>query len=60
VGDFNRDGKSDVAITGPAGWGSVPIAFSSGDGNWSVTNESVGSFASWASTGAWVLLGRTQ
>src|SRR5687768_10202932 len=28
VGDFNADGKADVALTGAAGWGSVPVAFS--------------------------------
>lgn len=28
VGDFNTDGKADVALTGAAGWSSVPIAFS--------------------------------
>jgi hypothetical protein len=38
VGDFNGDGKDDVSITGPSGWGSVPVAFSNGDGSFNVTN----------------------
>ena len=44
-GDFNNDGKSDIALTGgknPDGspWWTIPVAFSNGDGTWNVTNTS--------------------
>jgi hypothetical protein len=50
VGDFNGDGKSDLALTGPAGWGSLPVAFSNGNGSFNVTNVGIANFASWAAT----------
>jgi len=45
-GDFNGDGRGDIALTGgfqSAGvpWGSVPVAFSNGDGTFNVTNAPV-------------------
>jgi hypothetical protein len=49
VGDYNRDGYSDIALTGAAGWGSIPVAFASGGGSFWVTNSNVPDFASWAS-----------
>jgi hypothetical protein len=49
-GDFNGDGKGDIALTGPSSWNSLPIAFSNGDGTFSVTNVAIGNFATWAST----------
>jgi hypothetical protein len=30
--DFNGDGRVDLALTGVAGWGCVPVAISVGDG----------------------------
>jgi hypothetical protein len=48
VGDFNGDGRDDIALTGPSGWASVPVAFSNGDGSFHVTNSYVGSFAAWS------------
>lgn len=48
AGDFNHDGRTDIALTGPSEWGSVPIAFSNGDGSFYVTNSGVGPFASWS------------
>jgi hypothetical protein len=49
AGDFDRDGKSDIALTGPAGWGSIPVAFSNGDGSWHITNNAVATFPGRAS-----------
>ncbi|MDP9360628.1 MAG: VCBS repeat-containing protein [Acidobacteriota bacterium] len=58
VGDFNGDGRTDVALTGPFGWGSIPVAFSNGNGTFTVTNQSVSGFATWAATaGAKPLVG---
>jgi hypothetical protein len=50
VGDFNGDGLADVALIGPSGWGSVPVAFSNGDGTFNVTNQPIANFATWAAT----------
>ena len=50
VGDFNGDGQSDVALTGPSGWGSMPVAFSNGNGTFSVSNQPIVNFAGWAAT----------
>jgi FG-GAP-like repeat len=50
VGDFNGDGKADVALTGPSGWATLPVAFSNGDGTFNVTNLPIANFAGWAAT----------
>jgi subtilisin family serine protease len=52
AGDFNGDKRTDLALTpGPnLPWVSQPVAFSNGDGTFTVTNAPVGSFASWAQT----------
>ena len=51
-GDFDGDGRNDIALTGGnAGgslWKTVPVAFSKGDGSFRVTNVSVGDFSIWA------------
>jgi hypothetical protein len=49
AGDFDGDGKGDIALTGPSGWSGVPVAFSNGDGSFRITNATIGSFATWAS-----------
>jgi hypothetical protein len=40
-GDFDGDGRNDVALTGGSGWGTIPVAFSMGDGTFRVTNRGV-------------------
>jgi len=50
TGDFNKDGFTDLALTGVAGWASIPLALSAGGGNFTVTNGAVGAFGSWVST----------
>jgi hypothetical protein len=49
AGDFNGDGKGDLAMTGPKGWSTIPVAFGKGDGNFDVTNHAVKKFPGWAS-----------
>lgn len=49
TGDFNGDGRDDVALLRLAGgWSSMPVAFANGSGNWTITDRNVGSFAGWA------------
>lgn len=58
VGDFNGDGLSDLAMTGGSGWGSLPVAFSNGNGTFNVTNTGLAQFPAWAaSAGAKALAG---
>ncbi|WP_271998670.1 FG-GAP-like repeat-containing protein [Nannocystis radixulma] len=56
VGDFDGDGRSDMAMTGPSTWSTIPTAYSQGDGSFTVTEENAGEFANLAShEGAHVL-----
>ena len=49
VGDFDDDGRTDIALIGRSGsWVTLPIAFAQGDGGWVVTNRNAGRFAGWA------------
>ncbi len=58
AGDFNRDGHTDIALVGGAGWSAVPIAFSTGSGTFTITNSQIANFAGWAgSPGARPLTG---
>jgi hypothetical protein len=41
AGDFDGNRKMDLALTGVTGWGTIPIAFSKGDGDFTVTNKTV-------------------
>merc|ERR1712146_781098 len=50
AGDFNGDRKADVACTGVKGWATAPIAYSLGNGQYSVTNNPIAHIAGWAST----------
>lgn len=56
--DFNGDGRTDLAVTGPSGWTTIPTARSLGNGSWSVTNNFVANFPAWSSTfGSKLVLG---
>lgn len=58
AGDFNHDGRSDIALFGGPGWGSIPVAFSNGDGTFSVVNYPRADFATYARAyGAQVVAG---
>lgn len=48
VGDFNADGRDDIALAGGSGWGSLPVAFSNGNGTFNVVNHSLADFPGWA------------
>ncbi len=48
--DINGDGRDDVVLTGASGWTTIPVAFSNGDGTFSVTNLPATNFPSWATT----------
>jgi FG-GAP-like repeat len=47
-GDFNGDGRTDLALVGGRGWFTIPVAFSNGDGTFRVTNNDVPNFALWS------------
>ncbi len=46
-GDFNGDGAADVALSGPAGWTTIPVAYSNFNGTWTVQNHPVPYFPGW-------------
>jgi hypothetical protein len=48
AGDFNGDGRADIALVGGSAWASVPVAFSNGDGSFQVANFLLGDFPAWA------------
>ncbi|MFD9300301.1 FG-GAP repeat domain-containing protein, partial [Streptomyces goshikiensis] len=52
TGDFNADGKTDLALTGPSGWDCLPVATSKGDGTFTTTCGAPkgGSWGFWASS----------
>jgi len=39
AGDFNGDCFADIALTGGAGWATMPVAFSNGDGSYRGSNQ---------------------
>jgi hypothetical protein len=49
VGDFNADGYDDIALSGSPYWNTLPVAFSNGNGTYTITNFYIGDFASWSS-----------
>ena len=56
-GDINGDGFADIALTGGTNWTTLPVAFSLGDGNFSVSNQSVGAFPAFAQQGGRAVTG---
>jgi kumamolisin len=48
TGDFSGNGRTDIALLGGSGWTTIPIAFSTGNGSWTVTNSPAGQFSDWA------------
>ena len=45
TGDFNGNGLTDIALVRQTpGWGSIPVAFARGDGNWDITNGAAPNF----------------
>lgn len=58
TGDFNGDGRTDIALVGGSGWTTIPIAFANGDGTFTVTNATSSAFAGWSTvSGVKVLTG---
>ena len=52
TGDFNADGKTDIALVRQEpGWGSVPVALSRGDGRFEIVNHAAGEIARHAASG---------
>jgi hypothetical protein len=47
-GDFDGDGIDDIALVGGSGWGSIPVAFSNGNGTFRETNMSTALFPTYA------------
>ena len=45
-GDYNGDGRDDIAFHQPGGgWSTVPVVFANGDGTWTAVNSSAPSWA---------------
>ncbi|HKO48590.1 MAG TPA: VCBS repeat-containing protein [Polyangiaceae bacterium] len=59
VGDFNGDGRDDIALLGSESFGSIPVALSNGNGTFNVSAPPLDSFPGWASApGVVALSGR--
>jgi FG-GAP-like repeat len=50
LGDFDGDGRTDLALVGVASWNFLPIAFSNNDGSFWITDKPIGDFVSWTTT----------
>ncbi|MDY7229605.1 FG-GAP-like repeat-containing protein [Hyalangium rubrum] len=57
TGDFNGDGRTDIAAVGADGWGALPMAISNGNGSFRSPNEYIPYFQSWASATRTVVTG---
>jgi jacalin-like lectin domain-containing protein len=59
VGHFDDSGRDSIALVGGQGWTTIPVAFSNGDGTFTVTNTPSPDFARFAAMpGARPLVGR--
>jgi len=58
VSDANADGRADIAVTGPPGWSSLPVAFSNGDGTFTVTNHAINNVTQWTATPGAKIIGK--
>ena len=56
TGDFNKDGATDLALTGVAGWTTMPVALSNKDGSFTESFPSVGDWGGWATASGATLL----
>jgi hypothetical protein len=45
-----REFRTNIALTGGAGWQTTPVALSNGHGTFTVTNQPVANFAGWGQT----------
>jgi hypothetical protein len=51
AGDFNGDGRDDIALTGASGWTAIPVAYSQGFGTFTFNpGTTVPNFPAWAAT----------
>ena len=48
VGDFNGDGRDDLAVTGGPGWNEIRVAFSVGNGTFTLGQFSIPNFSNWS------------
>lgn len=49
TGDFDNDGRLDIALTGISSWNTLPVAYPSADGSFQVKHQPVDStFGQWA------------
>jgi hypothetical protein len=48
IADFDGDGYTDIALTGPGNWGSVPVAYATRNGNFHAFNVGVSNFPGWS------------
>ncbi len=49
AGDFDGNGRTDIALLGNSAWSTIPIAFSSSSGNFVAFNKPIAYFQYWAS-----------
>lgn len=59
-GDFDGNGRADIALVGGPGWNTVPIAFASGTTSapgFTTTNHYVGAFGTYATQGSTAVAG---
>lgn len=59
AGDFDNDGRTDLALAGGAGWASLPVAFNRAGSpvTWDIRNAGVGAFATWANQARGAVVG---